>query len=99
APSTQPPETLPTTSPSEETARAAPGSLGALLNVWTTVASPNVSPASHHLPIWSRMSRTIGHLRPLELRDMPHSTWLSTTSVQPDNGWVNSPGANSNPIT
>ncbi len=59
APSTQPPETLPTTSPSAATAIAAPGSLGALLNVRTTVARPNVSPASHHLEIGSRMSRTI----------------------------------------
>src|SRR5260370_15651651 len=57
-PSTQPPETLPTTSPSAATAIAAPGSLGALLNVRTTVARPNVSPASHHLEIGSRMSRT-----------------------------------------
>ncbi len=48
APSTQPPDTLPTTSPPAETAIAAPGSRGALLNVRTTVASPNVSPADHH---------------------------------------------------
>jgi hypothetical protein len=59
APSTQPPETLPTTSPSAATAIAAPGSLGALLNVRTTVARPNASPVSHHLEIGSRMSRTI----------------------------------------
>src|ERR1700729_595119 len=58
APSTQPPETLPTTSPAGETAMAAPGSRGALLNVLTTVARPNVSPASHHFEIKSRMSRT-----------------------------------------
>src|SRR5580704_7121356 len=41
---------------------AAPGSRGALLNVWTTVASPNVSLAAHHLVMGSRMSRTAGHL-------------------------------------
>src|SRR5260370_4499247 len=58
APSTQPPETLHTTSPSGATAIAAPGSLGALLNVRTTVARPNVSPSSHDLEIGSRMSRT-----------------------------------------
>src|ERR1700752_4260713 len=58
APSTQPPDTLPTTSPSGSTASAAPGSRGALRNVRTTVASPNVSPSSHHLVIVSRMSRT-----------------------------------------
>src|ERR1700692_4718937 len=46
------------TSPPGATARAAPGSRGALRNVFTTVASPNVSPASHHLVIVSRMSRT-----------------------------------------
>src|SRR5262252_7295706 len=67
APSTHPPDTLPTTSPLVETASAAPGSLGALLNVLTTVAKPNSSPASHHLTIWSRMSRTAGH--PLSARN------------------------------
>src|SRR5215468_11223657 len=46
------------TSPPAETARAAPGSLGALWNVRTTVARPNVSPASHHFWICPRMSRT-----------------------------------------
>src|SRR6516162_5115759 len=47
------------TSPPADTASAAPGSRGALLNVRTTVARPNVSPASHHLVIGSRMSRTL----------------------------------------
>src|SRR5262247_3560987 len=46
------------TSPPADTARAAPGSLGALWNVRTTVARPNVSPASHHFWICPRMSRT-----------------------------------------
>src|SRR5215469_881453 len=58
APSTHPPDTLPMTSPPADTARAAPGSLGALWNVRTTVARPNVSPASHHFSICPRMSRT-----------------------------------------
>src|SRR5713226_3799495 len=63
APSTHPPDTLPTTSPAGDTAIAAPGSRGALLNVATTVASPKVCPAAHHLTIWSRMSRTNVSLR------------------------------------
>src|SRR5262249_1214604 len=67
APSTQPPETLPTTSPPAATAIAAPGSRGGLLNVRTTVARPNVPPASHHLETGSRMSRTIV---PSAARDM-----------------------------
>src|SRR5262249_10573234 len=58
APSTHPPDTLPMTSPPADTASAAPGSRGALENVRTTVARPNVSPASHHFSIWPRMSRT-----------------------------------------
>src|SRR5215469_13436175 len=62
APSTHPPDTLPTTSPSGSTASAAPGSRGALRNVRTTVARPKVSPSSHHLVIVSKMSRT-AHLK------------------------------------
>src|SRR6185312_1849727 len=58
APSTQPPETEPITSPPSPTASAAPGSRGALRNVLTTVARPNVSSAAHHLVIVFRMSRT-----------------------------------------
>src|SRR6266566_1369662 len=58
APSTQPPDTLPTTSPAADTASAAPGSRGALLNVRTTVARPKVSPACHHAPMSVKMSRT-----------------------------------------
>src|ERR1700722_7114321 len=63
APSTQPPETEPITSPPPSpadtaTASAAPGSRGALRNVLTTVARPNVSSAAHHLVIVFRMSRT-----------------------------------------
>src|SRR5580704_16789871 len=46
------------TSPSGETASAAPGSRGALRYVRTTVARPNVSPAAHHLVTLFRMSRT-----------------------------------------
>src|SRR5690348_2416457 len=46
------------TSPPSSTASAAPGSRGALRNVLTTVASPNVSSAAHHLVIVFRMSRT-----------------------------------------
>ena len=40
------------------TAIAAPGSRGALLNVWTTVARPNASFESHPWVMGSRMSRT-----------------------------------------
>ena len=61
------PTRCPTTSPSADTASAAPGSRGALLNVRTTVARPNVSPASHHLTIGSRMSRNRLHLGTLVL--------------------------------
>src|SRR5689334_231997 len=57
APSTHPPDTLPTTSPPADTAMAAPGGRGALRNVSTTVASPNVSPASYQRRIAARMSR------------------------------------------
>src|ERR1700722_497098 len=46
------------TSPSAETASAAPGSRGALRYVFVTVARPNVCPVSHHGVIFSRMSRT-----------------------------------------
>src|ERR1700721_2573659 len=55
-----PPDTLPTTSypPAADTASAAPGSRGALRYVRTTVARPKLSPASHHLVILLRMSRT-----------------------------------------
>src|SRR5690349_12106240 len=56
APSTQPPDTLPTASPSS-TAIAAPGGRGALRNVPTTVASPNRRPDSHHSSTWSSRSR------------------------------------------
>src|SRR5690606_29322818 len=56
APSTQPPDTLPTTSwPC--TAMAAPGGLGALLKVATTVASPNSSPDLHQDMISGSTSR------------------------------------------
>src|SRR5262249_12573000 len=60
---------------------AAPGSRGALLNVRTTVAKPNVSPASHHLTIWSRMSRTLGH--PSSARNSAYagSAWFSDLPV------------------
>src|SRR6516225_494376 len=68
APSTQPPDTLPTTSPSGETASAAPGSRGALRKVRTTVARPNVSPASHHLVTLFRMSRTASPRRTASFR-------------------------------
>src|SRR4051812_33594885 len=61
APSTQPPDTLPTTSPSPETAIAAPAGRGALRKVLTTVASPNVSSPSYHLPISRRTSRISDH--------------------------------------
>src|SRR5579862_9563606 len=45
------------TSPSADTASAAPGSRGALRYVRTTVARPTVSPASHHFVTLLRMSR------------------------------------------
>src|SRR5581483_3430124 len=55
-------------SAADDTASAAPGSRGALRYVRTTVARPKLSPASHHLVIRFRMSRTSSHLccrRPL----------------------------------
>src|SRR5829696_14851 len=62
APSTHPPDTLPATDPCGPTTIAAPGALGADLNVPTTVANPAGSPADHHSCIWSSSSRT-SHLR------------------------------------
>src|SRR5580658_7092069 len=47
------------TSPSADTASAAPGSRGALRYVRTTVARPTVSPASHHFVTLLRMSRML----------------------------------------
>src|SRR5688500_14360582 len=58
APSTHPPDTLPTASPSADTAIAAPAWRGADFHVRTTVASPNVSPWAYHSltsPSTSRM--------------------------------------------
>src|SRR5688500_8639409 len=56
APSTHPPDTLPTTS-APCTAMAAPGCRGALLNVLTTVASPNGTPDFHQRMISGSTSR------------------------------------------
>ena len=71
APSTQPPDTLPTTSSSGPTAIAAPGSRGALRLVATTVASPNGTRAVYQGPITGRMSRmavgTSSRSRPMGL--------------------------------
>src|SRR5699024_11306913 len=47
APSTHPPETDPVTTPSSETAIAAPGRRGAEENAATTVPSPTELPARH----------------------------------------------------
>ncbi len=56
APSTHPPETLPTASPSVSTARAAPGSRGALPETPTTVATAKERPAACQACSCSAMS-------------------------------------------
>src|SRR5690348_4946304 len=58
APSTQPPLTLPTTSPSIETAIAAPGSRGPEPSMSTTRATATRLPAPRHLSRSSRRSFT-----------------------------------------
>src|SRR3954463_6445446 len=60
APSTQPPDTLPVTSPAASTAMTAPGCRGALLLTPTTVARANGTPSPYHacrVPRTSRMVR------------------------------------------
>src|SRR4051812_25538633 len=61
APSTQPPETLPTAVPSGPTSIDAPGGRGAERQVPTTVPTPTVSPACHQPIRSSRTSRTGDH--------------------------------------
>src|SRR3954467_10352816 len=58
APSTQPPDTLPTAVPSGPTSIVAPAWRGALRQVPTTVARPTGSPARHHASSSSTTSRT-----------------------------------------
>src|SRR4029079_14528452 len=60
APSTQPPDTEPTAVSSGPTSIDAPGGRGADWKVATTVATPIVSPASHHLISSGSTSRTAG---------------------------------------
>src|SRR3954451_21763609 len=62
APSTQPPDTLPTAVPSGPTSIAAPGWRGEDFQVLTTVARPTVLPARHHVSRSSSTSRTGDHL-------------------------------------
>jgi len=74
APSTHPPEMLPTTSPSAQTAMAAPGGLGADLQVRTTVATANRTPADdRHEPVVHQGpagDRRFGHRRQRPHRDV-----------------------------
>src|ERR1700761_9484038 len=97
APSTQPPDTLPTTSwPAvADTAIAAPGSRGALRYVRTTVARPKASPASHHLVILPRMSRTYVTSTVDDLLEGPTSRTVAAIpggNTGPA-GWLALPGA------
>src|SRR2546423_1093418 len=62
APSTQPPETLPTAEPSGPTSIVAPGGRGAERQVATTVAMPTGSPARHQRVRSASTSRTGDHL-------------------------------------
>src|SRR6476661_5517258 len=64
APSTQPPDTEPTAAPPAVTAMEAPGSRGADLNVFTTVAKPAVLPSRQSGMMASRTSRTVPSLEP-----------------------------------
>src|SRR4051794_11990932 len=67
APSTQPPETLPTAVPSGPTSIDAPGGRGAERQVPTTVPTPTVSPACHQ-PIRSSSTSRTGGLLPSAAR-------------------------------
>src|SRR5262249_10937710 len=62
APSTQPPETEPATSPSSLTAMAAPGSRGPEPSMSTTRAMATRRPADRQRSMSSRISRTGGTL-------------------------------------
>src|SRR5664279_4317350 len=62
APSTQPPETLPTALSSGPTSIEAPGWRGADFQVPTTVPTPTLSPARHHASSSVMTSRTCDHL-------------------------------------
>src|SRR4051812_31684004 len=61
APSTQPPETLPTAVPSGPTSIVAPGGRGAERQVATTVAMPTGSPARHQRGRAASTARTGDH--------------------------------------
>src|SRR3954454_18597190 len=65
APSTQPPDTLPTAVPSGPTSIEAPAGRGAERQVATTVPMPTVSPACHQPTSSSSTSRTLDHSRQL----------------------------------
>src|SRR6266540_4640366 len=75
APSTQPPETLPTAVPSGPTSIDAPAGRGAERQVATTVPMPTGSPASHHRTRSSSTSRT---------RDHPYQFFQSAETVPGD---------------
>src|SRR4051812_17544104 len=60
APSTHPPETLPTTSPSAATAIEAPAGRGEEFHVRTTVATAQPRPCSAHARTAGSTSRTRG---------------------------------------
>src|SRR3954447_20301165 len=62
APSTQPPDTLPTAVPSGPTSIAAPGWRGADFQVPTTVPRPTVSPARHQVSRSDSTSRIGYHI-------------------------------------
>src|SRR4051812_36816809 len=67
APSTQPPETLPTASPPGPTSIDAPAGRGAERHVATTVPTPTLSPARHQATSSSITSRTGQHLHQLRV--------------------------------
>src|SRR4051812_49795577 len=62
APSTQPPDTLPTAVPSGPTSITAPGGRGEDCQVATTVPMPIGAPVRHHRSRSSSTSRTGDHL-------------------------------------
>lgn len=64
APSTHPPDTLPTTSSSGPTAMAAPGPRGAPRLTATTVAGPDGSPAAYRSLSTGRIPRTLRTVPP-----------------------------------